>query len=76
MSLRAKHGNPIEIPRYARNDTSCQIASADFVSLAMTEQRVLLSRSSERHRCHPYPLAVIEYEGDALRSLWPGQFLP
>ena len=42
-------GNPIEIPRYARNDTSCQIASAGFVSLTMTERAVILSRSPE-HR--------------------------
>jgi hypothetical protein len=41
MSLRAKRGNLLPIP---------EIASAGFVSLAMTERRFLLSRSSEMRK--------------------------
>ena len=47
MSLRAKRGNLLPIP---------EIASARFVSLAMTERGVILSRSSEGHKSYPHPL--------------------
>jgi len=41
MSLRAKRGNLLPIP---------EIASAGFVSLAMTERGIILSRSPEGHK--------------------------